>query len=187
MLVEKITIIGLDLSLTSTGVAVESDTFTVKSKLRSEPRLDEISTTLLELFDDAVNPVGIIEGYAFSKRATQAFSLGELGGVVKTRLFQNGYPFILVAPAARAKFATGRGNAGKSEVVSSISARTGKVWTGGNADDEIDAWVLEEMGLTHIGEGRLDWPEKNREALEKIDWTPLDEARGYATAVTSRD
>jgi hypothetical protein len=37
---------------------------------------------------------------------------------------------------------------------------------------------LEEMGLTHLGVSRFDWPQMHRTALDKIDWAPLS---GYSS------
>lgn len=78
-----------------------------------------------------------------------------------------------IPPTTRAKFATGKGNAAKTEVMSAVSARTGIVWSGKGADDMCDAWILEEMGLAKLGIPRFNWPSANLSALEKIDWTPL--------------
>ena len=84
-------------------------------------------------------------------------------------------PFIIIPPTCRAKFATGKGNAGKAEVISSISAITGIVWKGASADDMCDAWVLEEMVLTKLEKGKHIWPKESLLSLDKVDWTPLEE------------
>jgi hypothetical protein len=89
------------------------------------------------------------------------------------RLWENGIPFINVPPTCRAKFATGKGNAGKNEVISAISARTGIVWSGAGADDMCDAWILEQMAKQFLNESSFSWPKVNIESLEKIDWSPL--------------
>lgn len=95
--------------------------------------------------------------------------------------WQLNVPIVIVPPTSRAKFATGKGNASKSEVVSAISAKTGIVWEGKGADDKCDAWVLEEIGRTHIGTQRYDWPKQNMEALDKVDFSALDEMMGRIT------
>lgn len=93
-------------------------------------------------------------------------------------LWESNIPFIEIPPKCRAKFATGKGNAGKSEVISSISAKTGIVWSGPGADDMCDAWVLEEMGLARVGKSQYDWPLTNMSALDNVDWSSLDEFIG---------
>jgi hypothetical protein len=92
------------------------------------------------------------------------------------RLFECGIPYVEVPPTCRAKFATGKGNASKNEVISSISAKTGIIWSGAGSDDRCDAWILEQMGLAYIGISKYDWPEGNLSALKSINWEELDKA-----------
>jgi Holliday junction resolvasome RuvABC endonuclease subunit len=166
--------IGADLSLTSTGYSGFGESGAIASKNKGVERLDEISSALLELAARSPeDPIFIIEGYSFSSRNSQAHSIGELGGVVRYRLWKAGFPFIDIPPTCRAKFATGRGNASKNEVMSSVSARTGIVFSGKGADDICDAWILEEIGLYLLGNSRFDWPASHVEALAKLDTTLL--------------
>jgi crossover junction endodeoxyribonuclease RuvC len=165
-------IMGLDLSLTSTGWSCDGEYGVISSKNKKTQRLVDISGEILEKCSKHKVETVVIEGYSFASRSGQAFSIGELGGVVRFCLLQSGFEFVEVPPTVRAKFATGRGNAAKSEVVSAISAKTGIVWTGSGADDMCDAWILEEIGLVHYGQQRFDWPKLNMSALESLDWTP---------------
>jgi crossover junction endodeoxyribonuclease RuvC len=166
---------GLDLSLTSTGICVSGITSTQNVKSKGPQRLFEISEAILELTRIHKVDVAIIEGYSFASRNSQAHSIGELGGVVRLRLWENKIPFIEIPPTSRAKFATGRGNAAKTEVMSSVSARTGIVWSGKGADDKCDAWILEQMGLSYLGISEITWPASHLEALKKVDWSPLQQ------------
>lgn len=165
---------GLDLSLTSTGVSILGKTQTIAVKTTEEPRLQQIRDTVLSLVIANDVRICVIEDYAFSARHSQAHKIGELGGVVRLALFENETPFIEVSPTARAKFATGRGNAAKTEVVSAISARTGIVWSGKGADDMADAWVLEEMAWARLGKPHYEWPKPNMDALSSVNWESLD-------------
>lgn len=167
------TVVGLDLSLTSTGVAVESETFTLQPTMTGMARLAWLREMLLSHLADLSSPVVCVEGYSFGSRNSQAHAAGELGGVVRLALWDAEIPFVDVPPTCRAKFATGRGNASKAEVVSAVSARTGIVWSGKGADDRCDAWILQECGLVHFGAPRFAWPAVNVSALEKVDWTPF--------------
>lgn len=168
-------IMGLDLSLTSTGYSINQETGIISTNTKGPERLTRISNELINLVMS--NPVDavILEGYSFASRNSQAHSIGELGGVVRMRLWQVGVPYVEVPPTCRAKFATGKGNASKNEVISSISAKTGIVWTGAGADDRCDAWILEQMGLAYLGKSNYDWPEVNMSALDKVDWSELRE------------
>lgn len=168
-----VTPIGLDLSLTSTGIAVGAIQIAYASKMRGVARLADIGEYVVEIADHEDNPVVIVEGYSFGSRNSQAHSLGELGGVVRYLLWRSDIPFVEVPPTCRAKFATGKGNASKSAVVSAVSARTGIVWDGKGAEDRCDAWLLQEAALARLGAARFEWPKAHLDALDKIDWTPL--------------
>lgn len=165
--------VGLDLSLTSTGIAYRDVNDTVSTKLRGAERLHVVSSRIMTMIAGLDDSFVVVEGYSFASRNSQAHAIGELGGCVRMRLWEAGVPFVEVPPTVRAKFATGRGNAGKTEVLSALSARTGIVWSGAGADDRADAWVLQEIGLFHLGRPRFDWPKAHQDALTKIDWTSL--------------
>lgn len=168
-------LMGLDLSLTSTGISINGKTQAIVSKFKETKRLadirDQLSVVLVESGTQGV----IVEGYAFAARNSQSHKIGELGGVVRLLLHEMNIPFIDVPPTCRAKFATGRGNAAKTEVISAVSARTGLIWSGKSADDECDAWLLEEMGWTSQGMGHYDWPKLSMDSIKNVDWSPLME------------
>ena len=173
MLWTKESFIAFDLSLTSTGWATHEGTGTIQSKLKDVGRLDDISIQVLKILLSAKSPVVALEGYAFAKRSSHAHAQGELGGVIRLQLYQANIPYVEIPPTNRAKFATGKGNANKAEVVSHISAKTGIVWSGSGADDECDAWVLREMMLAKFGFSEYDWSADSMSALDKIDWSRL--------------
>jgi Holliday junction resolvasome RuvABC endonuclease subunit len=163
-------IMGLDLSLTSTGLSVNEDTFVIASKKKGAARLSEISQAVLDSCLTLDVRCVIIEGYSFASRNSQAHSIGELGGAVRMRLYENNIEYVDVPPTCRAKFATGKGNASKGEVISAVSAKTRKIFSGGGGNDECDAWVLEQMGLTKLGESKWDWSKEQLSALSKVEW-----------------
>ena len=163
-------IMGLDLSLTSTGISINEKTFIITSKLKGAARLSEISTIILNsCLEHQVRCVAI-EGYSFASRNSQAHSIGELGGAVRMRLYENGIDYVEIPPTCRAKFATGKGNASKGEVISAVSAKTRLVFSGAGGNDECDAWVLEQMALTKLGDSKWEWSKEQLSALDKVDW-----------------
>ncbi len=170
----KLKIIGLDLSLTSTGYSVKQETGIIATKTKGPERLSFISNSVIQIAKEKNIELAVIESYSFASRNSQAHSIGELGGAVRMKLWENGIPFVDVPPTCRAKFATGKGNAGKNEVISSISAKTNIVWMGAGADDRCDAWILEQMGMAFAGISVYDWTETQLSALEKIDWGPME-------------
>lgn len=164
---------GLDLSLSSTGYSCDEQTGIIASKLIGVERLIEISENIIKIVMDLSVDVVLVEGYSFASRSGQAFSIGELGGVVRVALKKNNTPWVQIPPTCRAKFATGRGNASKNEVISAISARTGIIWGNPGADDKCDAWILEQMGFAYLGVSKHNWPNVNLSALDKVDWNVL--------------
>jgi len=166
-------ILGVDLSLTSTGISANGKTGTITTPAKGPERLSIISLAVLDAVIDNSIQLVAIEGYSFASRNSQAHSIGELGGVVRTRLWERNIPYIDIPPTCRAKFATGKGNAAKTEVMSSISAKTGLVFSGKGADDMCDAWILEEMCRTRIGISDYTWSAAQLSALDKIDWGAL--------------
>jgi Holliday junction resolvasome RuvABC endonuclease subunit len=165
---------GLDLSLTSTGYSIDRETGIISTKTKGPERLSIISNEIIDLIAIKLVDIVIVESYSFASRNSQAHSIGELGGAVRMRLWECGIPYIDIPPTCRAKFATGKGNASKNEVISSISAKTNIVWSGPGADDRCDAWILEQMGLAYIGKSHYDWPEDNLSSLKKINWEDLE-------------
>jgi Holliday junction resolvasome RuvABC endonuclease subunit len=171
--------VGLDLSLTSTGVAIGEDTHAIRPGDRRGPeRLAFIRSCIrdhlwIRLYEADGPTVVLLEGYSFASKNSHAHALGELGGVMRLFFHEHRIPVIEVPPTCRAKFATGKGNASKSEVVSAISARTGRLWLGPGNEDRCDAWILQEMGRSYFGEPRHNWPSTHLDALNKIDWSPI--------------
>ena len=169
-------LMGLDLSLSSTGISMNSVTSVIRSKAKGAERLSEVTKSILhECLKNEIDCV-VIEGYSFASRSGQAFSIGELGGCIRMTLFECNIPIIEVPPTCRAKFATGRGNASKGEVISAISAKTGIIFSGASGNDECDAWVLEHMALTYLGKSQYVWTKEQLSALDKIDWSQMDGA-----------
>lgn len=176
MVCADVNVIGLDLSLTCTGIAHADQTSVVLTAAKGPERLDHICNAVMDCVAASDPAFVVVEGYSFSSRNSHAHALGELGGVVRYALWKAGVPYAEVPPTCRAKFATGKGNAGKAEVVSAVSARTGLVWSGKGAEDRCDAWVLQEMGLAHLGRARHDWPAANLSALSNVIWPPGEES-----------
>lgn len=125
-------------------------------------------------------PVGlvVVEGYSFGSQGRATFSVGELGGAVRVKLFERGVPFVEVSPAVLKKFATGSGSAGKDGVLLAAARRGGKLFAG-MSNDEADAFWLLAAGYAAlasrgVGGELVGVPTLQSGALEKVDWRPLD-------------
>lgn len=168
-------VVGLDLSLTSTGVCYDGTAWTITTKQRGPARLETIRDQIFSAPDtstpgwDLVDLVAI-EGYSYGSRNSHAHALGELGGVIRLTLHDLHIPYVEIVPSARAKYATGKGNASKDTVISAISSRTHHQFA---TSDEIDAWILWAMCLDHYGHPPLTMPASHRVALTKVTWPHL--------------
>lgn len=145
--VYSLKIVGIDASLTSTGVAVLNGslhTETIQSKKTGPERLVEIRERIREIVAGA--DLIVLEGYAFA-RPNQSHQIGELGGVLRVMLHELGMKWLEVAPSAVKKFATGKGNAKKEEVAVGVYKRWKKEFV---SSDEADAFVLAMIGQAYL-------------------------------------
>lgn len=172
-------VLGLDLSLTRTGWAT-ADGYGVlvppKGKDRGLPRLQWIRDAVLELA--AGVDLVAVEGYSFGSRNSHAHALGELGGVVRLALYEAGAVIAAVPPAVLKKYATGRGNAPKGEVLAAAIRRLGYA---GHDDNEADAlWLLAAAWSAYEHADAVQVPQVQRSALGAILW-PAVAATGGRT------
>jgi Holliday junction resolvasome RuvABC endonuclease subunit len=163
-------VVGLDLSLTSSGIADDEGTHLIRTKTTGIERLRLIRESVLAhtARGIAANLV-VIEGYSFASRFKGEF-MGELGGVVKVALWEAGIPFAVVQPALLKTYATGKGNAPKEAMLAAAIRRLGY---GGDSHDEADACWLYAMGRDWLGEPFRPMPEAHRKALAKVEWPDL--------------
>lgn len=174
-------VIGLDLSLSCTGVAGPGWTDTIKppSKVRGPERLDWIRARIVDSYLTAVDLV-VIEGPSYGSQSRGQAGHHERAGLwwlVTHMLWRTGRPYAVVSPAARAKYATGKGIAGKADVVREVTRRFD--WFAGG-EDEADALVLMAMGRDWLGAPLVAVPQTHRAALDKAQWPDMPVLRGAA-------
>ena len=139
-------ILGLDLSLTSTGYCLLDDERSewfgsVSPATRDAERLaafhDWLTLALAKRELDAV----AIEGYSFGspQGATRAFAIGELGGVVKLAVWRSQLTMRVIPPATWKKQLLGRGNLPKDMVRVEAFKRYGVEFA---SQDTLDAWAV---------------------------------------------
>lgn len=159
---------GLDLSLTSTGLAWSEagergwTTFN-PGLLREGERLSWIIQRIGALGYDLV----LIEDLPM--HAKSAGLTAQLHGAVKLTMHDAGYPPpVLVPPATLKTLACGKGNADKTQMV--VAARDRLGYTGTQPDEADALWLL-EMGLQHLGHpAAAVLPQQHLRALDKVAW-----------------
>lgn len=159
------TTVGLDLSLSGTGVCVLTDSghslHTIKSKPSGGRHLDEllrlkkivsdVEDILIEQ-DEEVDLVAI-EGLAFAARNTSALvQLAGLNYLVRNLLHDMNIPFSLVAPSSLKKFATGKGNCPKDNVILEVYRKYDIAVL---SNDQCDAFVLAKVAWAYLKKGKL--------------------------------
>lgn len=139
------TVIGIDPSLTNTGVAILS---AGRAKLFTTGWGTEVNPLeRLRLFRQEFNgilfryePKAVaIEGYSFGSKFSRPHSLGELGAVIKLCVMDAGVPLIVAPPTTLKMFVRGIGKGTKSQVVADAKKRWG---FSSSQNDEIDAGAL---------------------------------------------
>lgn len=113
-------IAGIDPSLAKTGVIVLNskgdvlcDELIKPGKLKGIARLKYIKDTLIKILQKHKVTVIAIESYSFGSRGRATFSLGELGGVLRLALLENGFKFFDVSPSSLKSFVAENGAADK--------------------------------------------------------------------------
>lgn len=174
-------VLGIDASPASTGIcAPDGDLETWKNTLKKgEPtgrRLEYIDNQIRSVLHEQGDiDLAVIEGYNYGlKKFGDVFGIGEAAGVIKLALAVKGIPVVTVSPNARAKFATGAGNANKARVLAEWGRITGIDF--GKDDNQADAHALRELGLHLLGTPTYDLTRGHLEALTAVRKNPFNAA-----------
>lgn len=165
-------IVGLDLSLTSTGVAVVlgdfASTETIKPKAKGHARLSMLQAEIGNYVDGAT--LVVVEGPAFASAKGQQghHERAGLWWLITHSLHRRSIPTAIVPPSTLKKYVTGKGNADKDTVLLAVARRYPTVDIHGN--DEADALVLAAMGARHLDHPIDDMPSLHLEGMAKVEW-----------------
>lgn len=181
-------IVGIDPSLTSTGVAVidtsdvlDVHTATITSAPSGPSPLERL-TRISGLVDGVIAAAGpaldinttaprrvVIEAPAYSSRSGSQHDRSGLWWVLVDFARASGALLLEVPPTTRAKYAAGRGNAGKDEVLLAVERRYPHVGIAGN--DQADALALAAIGARLAGcpIEPHDPPKSHLDALSRLD------------------
>lgn len=171
-------VVGLDLSMTATGVALVDRMLGARTLLEKSKgtRADDIPTRRARLRDLAdrilAHTAGAdlvaIEQPAYSQAAgAGSHDRSGLWWLVVDGLVDAGLPVVQVSPSSRPTYATGKGNAGKDAVIIAVTRRYWGVDVTDN--NEADALVLAAMGARLMGRPIEDsLPQSHLRAMDKL-------------------
>lgn len=173
---------AIDTSLTATGFCtiaapsldaeptVKCETFETKAAgmdvYARRKRLVSILSFVADRTLDA--DLIVIESPALSKHMGSMHDRSGVWWLIVDALIGAGLKVAEVSPTARAKYATGKGNAGKDAVMFALGARFPDALLRNN--NEADAFVLCMMGARHLGMNVPVMPKMHSTALEGVQW-----------------
>lgn len=171
-------VIGIDLSLTATGISDGTRTWLVKSKgaktatlLERYHRLGRIHGTLLDGLPQQP-ALAVVEGPSFGQqRQGGQHDRAGLWWYIVSSLLDLGVSVAEIPPASLKTYATGKGNGSKDEVLAAVVRRYPDVEVTDN--NTADALVLAAMGLRHLGHPIDDLPLTHLRAMSKVAWPTL--------------
>lgn len=167
--------VGIDLSLTSPGLAIVDSiglvAWTLKPTGTGLDRMRAIRAEITSVVNDDTTLV-LIEGPSYGSqskgRQSGHHERAGLWWLVYERLERDTtIPVVVVPPANLKQYATGKGNASKDAVLVAAAKRLPDFDGDNNAADA--AW-LAAMGADHLGRPLQAMPQTHRAALAKVQW-----------------
>lgn len=175
-------VIGIDPSLTATGVAIIDDgepllacevlrIRSVGKRLDSltmrRSRLTFITRTLGEMAERHQPDLVVIEAPAYGAPGGSTHDRSGLWWLIVYALGAR-HRLVEISPPARVKYGTGKGNAPKDQVLAAVVRRYPLVMVDDN--NQADAFLLAAMGMRHLGHPIDDLPATHLAAMDKVRW-----------------
>ena len=162
-------VVGLDLSLTSTGASDGQSVhaFQTSATEVTEDRMIRLANqcvgfVLSPTQGTDAHKLGkradlvCLEGAAFGAKGDAVDQLAGLRWLVRTRLRRLGVPVAIVSPTGLKAYTAGNGRATKAEMVRAVKERhgldLGHVKLKDGRSDMADAFALAAMGYAHLGQ-----------------------------------
>jgi Holliday junction resolvasome RuvABC endonuclease subunit len=173
------TAIGLDMSLTSTGVCVKTtgtiNIKTIKSDPHKHPNdlerlrfiVEEVMRSIPIMYFPATHMV-CIEDYFVPynpKQIGSAIKLIALGTLMRVRLYEAGIPFFVVSPSQLKKFVLGKGTGQKDLILREVYKRWG---INAENNDQADSVVLAYLAESLIMGSKDDMPKFQIEVIDAV-------------------
>lgn len=171
------TVVGIDTSMTNTGLAVNAHGVTTVHNVKSagkktdtwdmrHDRLVKLAGQIGDLVPD--NSLVVMEAPAYNSRTGSQHDRSGLWWYVYDLLSCKGCTMLALSPQTRMTYTTGKGNSGKDVVLAAVVKRYADI-------DVVDNNVADAVAFMAIGR-RLDGtpidtlPATHLRALAKVDW-----------------
>jgi Holliday junction resolvasome RuvABC endonuclease subunit len=174
----ELRVIGLDLSLTSTGVCLPNGhTYAIKTRQKDgDRRLVVIRDNIRAALAEHRPHLAVVED--LPRHAKGSGITGQVHGTVKPELIDAGVPYVLVVPATLKSYACDNGNADKRRMADAAYLAAGAEFPGdlnarGEGGDMCDAWWLRAAAHHHYGQPLFTLPQAQIDRLTKVAWPDL--------------
>ncbi|MEU9000493.1 hypothetical protein [Streptomyces sp. NPDC048551] len=162
-------VIGLDLSLTSSGIAGEGWTTHVRTKTRGDYRLHYLAGQIGDHIKNA--DLVVMEGPSYGHAALGGHEdMAGLRCLIRVFCHRRLIPYAVISPSSLKLYGTGYGKAAKGEIRSAVADRYGIHTEGAARYDEADAYVAMAAGMDWLGYQLAPVPAKNATALAGVQW-----------------
>lgn len=165
----QLVVIGLDLSLTCTGVAGIGWTDRIRTKLRGDERLAYLETEIVSFI--RVADLVVMEGPSFGHSGPRFHEdLAGLRVLVRRYCHRHQIPYAVIPPSNLKLYVAGHGKATKGEVRSAIADRYDVHTEGAGRYDMADAYGALAAAHDWVGQPLAAVPERNATALAGCQW-----------------
>lgn len=174
-------VVGVDLSLTSTGVVVIApDDSVTLHRIKSKPKpaadlFDKVArmADITQRLGRIITPGSVValESPSYGSKGSATHDIAGNWWLFVHWCWANGIPVSIIAPSSRAMYATGRGDASKDAVLAAVIRRYPAVLVDQN--DVADGLALAAMLRRHLGhpiEPEPLTPVRSLDALVKPRW-----------------
>jgi crossover junction endodeoxyribonuclease RuvC len=176
-------VVGLDLSLTASGVASIELGVPLSVRMceigRDGANSDPLATRFSRLRGTAGEVIApclgadlvVVEQAAFGSSNGHVTDRAGLWWLIVGRLMALGIPVVEVRIAERCTYATGKGRANKDAIVATVARRYDTIPLSELTNNTADALILAAMGARALGHPiEVSLPKTHLAAMAKVDW-----------------
>ncbi|MFP8960003.1 hypothetical protein ACLIYP_05435 [Streptomyces nanhaiensis] len=166
-------VLGLDLSLTCTGVALPDGT-TQRIKTRQKDGDLRLLVIRAAIRAALVHRPTLAVLEDLPRHAMGAGVTAMVHGIVRAELVEARVPYALVVPATLKAFAYDHGRASKDDMAAAAFIAAGAEFANDPGGDQCDAWWLRAAGHDWYGQPLFTLPAAQRARLSKVAWPPKE-------------